>query len=521
MFYSQIEVKDNFITIIKKLLNLDLFSKLLFAITLLIIVSVNFIYSKNPILDQYGFRQTQTALTSYYLNENGFSLSYETPVVGKSWSIPFEFPIYQQIVASTSKFFNAPLTQTGRLVSLIFLILSCIPIFFTLSKLKVNEKSIYFSLALFLSSPIYIFWSGTFMIESAALFFSLSFLYFAVNLIQRNWSPVNFVLFATFLLLASLQKITTVLPIFLLVGIIIIFVSIILEDFRLRLPSLFGLLVSIVLPLLLAYIWINYTDLVKAENPIGLKLTSKALSSWNYGTIDLRLSKQFWIDVIFNRNIKASSFYGLGVVALCTTYLLSKDKLLKNILLGSSLLFLVPFLIFSNLHSIHTYYQIANSVFLSIAVGISVCFLCNRYLVQRAGIYGLVLLAFIFSNYLFFYKTYYHDKSTVINVENNKVLKLSDFIKTHTPFNKPVIWYGFDWSSEAAFYSERKSLTVPDWESFVIDSIKTPDIFLGKDIPSAVVLCPMAKYDIVKIEITKKYPLAKVHRVEDCEIFLL
>ena len=80
MSYSQIEVKDNFITIIKKLLNLDLFSKLLFAITLLIIVSVNFIYSKNPILeDQYGFRQTQTALTSYYLNENGFSLSMAPP----------------------------------------------------------------------------------------------------------------------------------------------------------------------------------------------------------------------------------------------------------------------------------------------------------------------------------------------------------------------------------------------------------------------------------------------------------
>jgi hypothetical protein len=73
----------------KKLLNLDLFSKLLFAITLLIIISVNVIYSKNPILDQYGFRQTQTILTSYYLNENGFSLSYETPV---SATVSYETP---------------------------------------------------------------------------------------------------------------------------------------------------------------------------------------------------------------------------------------------------------------------------------------------------------------------------------------------------------------------------------------------------------------------------------------------
>jgi hypothetical protein len=385
----------------------------------------------------------------------------------------------------------------------------------------VEEKSIYFSLALFLSSPIYIFWSGTFMIESAALFFALSFLYFAVNLMQRNWSSVNFIYFSVFLLLAALQKITTVFPIILMVGVIIIFCSIILEDFRLRLPRLFGLLASIVLPLLIAYIWIRYTDLVKAENPIGLKLTSKALSSWNYGTMDLRLSKPFWIDAIFNRNIKATSFYGLGVISVLFTYFLSKDQVLKNILLGSSLLFLMPFLIFSNLHFIHTYYQVANSVFLSIAVGMSVCFLCNRYLSKRAVLYGLVMLSFIFSNYIFFKKTYYEDKVRVIDAQNNKVLKLSNFIKTNTPVNKPVIWYGFDWSSEAAFYSERKSLTVPDWESFVIDSIKTPDIFLGNDIPSAVVLCPTAKYDIVKIEITKKYPLTTVHRVEDCEIFLL
>ena len=55
----------------------------------------------------------------------------------------------------------------------------------------------------------------------------------------------------------------------------------------------------------------------------------------------------------------------------------------------------------------------------------------------------------------------------------------------------------------------------------VIDSIKTPDIFLGEDIPSAIVLCPMTKYDRVKIEITKKYPLAIANHIEDCEVYLL
>src|SRR5690242_19652972 len=52
-----------------------------------------------PALDYYAFRQTQTALSAYWLWKDGFRLIYETPVVGFPWSIPFEFPTYQWLVA--------------------------------------------------------------------------------------------------------------------------------------------------------------------------------------------------------------------------------------------------------------------------------------------------------------------------------------------------------------------------------------------------------------------------------------
>ena len=47
---------------------------------------IHFIFSmvgwNNSILDHHGFRQSQTAITSYYFIKDGFRLAYETPVLG-------------------------------------------------------------------------------------------------------------------------------------------------------------------------------------------------------------------------------------------------------------------------------------------------------------------------------------------------------------------------------------------------------------------------------------------------------
>ena len=49
----------------------------------------------------------------------GSFLRYETPVLGPPWSLPFEFPLYQGIVAGLAKIFSTPLDQTGRFVSIL------------------------------------------------------------------------------------------------------------------------------------------------------------------------------------------------------------------------------------------------------------------------------------------------------------------------------------------------------------------------------------------------------------------
>ncbi|WP_277186089.1 hypothetical protein, partial [Caballeronia sp. BR00000012568055] len=46
-------------------------------------------FRSQPLLGLHAFRQTQTALTSYWACKQGVQLSYWTPVAGFPWAIPF------------------------------------------------------------------------------------------------------------------------------------------------------------------------------------------------------------------------------------------------------------------------------------------------------------------------------------------------------------------------------------------------------------------------------------------------
>ena len=130
-------------------------------------------FAAQPLLDEHSFRQTQTALTSYWFIQEGFKLAYQTPVAGYPWSIPFEFPIYQIIVSYLTKVFNLSLDLTGRLTSYAFLLLSLFPVKSITKKLNLPSSVFKFFVAIVFSMPIYMYWGRNFMIETAALFFSI------------------------------------------------------------------------------------------------------------------------------------------------------------------------------------------------------------------------------------------------------------------------------------------------------------------------------------------------------------
>ena len=102
-------------------------------------------------------------------------LAYETPVLGPPWSIPFEFPLYQWLVAAVAGTHLLPLDQAGRLVSVVFFLLTLIPTHSLLAALRIPGPMRLVFLSLVLVSPFYLFWSRTFLIESTGLFLCVSY----------------------------------------------------------------------------------------------------------------------------------------------------------------------------------------------------------------------------------------------------------------------------------------------------------------------------------------------------------
>ena len=101
-------------------------------------------------------------------------LIYETPVLGPPWTIPFEFPLYQWTVAVLVWSTGMALDPAGRSVSIAFFLLTLWPTERILAALRVTLPCRLVILSLLVASPFYIFWSGTFLIESTALFLATS-----------------------------------------------------------------------------------------------------------------------------------------------------------------------------------------------------------------------------------------------------------------------------------------------------------------------------------------------------------
>src|SRR5262249_34230060 len=59
-----------------------------------------------------------------------------------------------------------------------------------------------------------------------------------------------------------------------------------------------GSLLLVTVPWLAVTWWTYFADHVKAQNPLTERLTSKALASWNFGTLPQRLSAESWSAIL-------------------------------------------------------------------------------------------------------------------------------------------------------------------------------------------------------------------------------
>ena len=506
---------------LKSLFNLkpsDLY-KALFLLSLVVMIAVNVMYSKLPILESHGWRQTQTAITAYYFQKDGFKLNYETPVRGEPWSMPLEFPIYQYLTVLIPTYFGMELVQAGRLVNIIFTFLTCIPLYFGLKKFNISETARYITLILYLSSPVYLFWAGTFMIEGAALFFSVSFLYYAVAYSSpggNNFKNLSGVFF--FLSLALLQKITTPLCILIIWSGSYCWIN--KKDIFEFCWNKIKILIAVFAACIIGYAWIAYTDYLKVDHPAASGLISSNMTEWNFGTWAQRLSKILWFDVIYLRNIRIIGLNWLGLAIICIALFVGKSRE-RLVIIGALLLFISPFLVFTNLHLVHNYYQLSNDIFFIVALGIAMASLIDKYIFHFREYIGIfMVIIFAGFNYYYFFTEYYSIKSQ-ISPESNRTLAVSRHVREFSDPNRPIIVYGYSWSSEIPFYSERRAnapwndgyegnlKAITEWERNF--SIK----------PGAVVLCPISNMELERKAVEDTFGKIQPLLVKDCEIYLI
>jgi hypothetical protein len=458
----------------------------LLLLTFIFFIGFNIVALNDPILVQHGFRQSQTALTSYYLIQNGFSLAYETPFKGEPWSVPLEFPIYQWIVAQLSIIFNMPLTFTGRLISLIFGLLVTIPVFNIFKILKINQEIIYICFILIFSAPVFIYWSGTFMIETSALFYSLCFIYYAIKIILGNRDSLSHILLGLFLTLALLQKITTAFPALLVVS--IIFLIYLLKDNRFIKEYRFTikLAVSILIPCIIFIAWFLFSDKVKNLNPMSGHLMLENSILWYFGALQLRISDSLWLSNVFERNIIPSSGVFIGFISLLFFLVKNKNKELKKIVLILLAFFILPFLIHTKVHNAHKYYQVANFIYWSVISGISIHFFFSEYLKVNTKKFLILVLVLFISNYSFFLHKYFFHYKSQVQEHNKRTIFLGEYIQSNTDPDAPIVVFGYGDSPVLTFYSQRKSLTVNGTGINVLNNIHK---YLSET-PSAFILCP-------------------------------
>lgn len=449
-------------------------------------------YADQPPLDLHRFRQTQTALTAYWLGHNGFALAYETPVAGPPWSIPFEFPLYQYLVALVAQTDLLSLDAAGRLVSFAFLLLCLLPAGAITRDLRLSRTTFYLFAALLLSSPLYLYWGRAFMIETTALFLAIAGIKYFIELLQERRPRLSAALLVLFISLAILQKATTGLPV--LAVLACVYLVFWLKQWRadawkfplesaLRAVLLFGL------PLAVGIAWTLYTDHVKSQNDLGVQLTSQALSEWNWGDLGQRWSAPLYTEVIWQRMLLRNLGGALGLAVLAAALVARAPRPAAPIILVSIALGLLPLLLFTDLHLVHTYYQTGCLVFLIYGVAVA---LGQDLYPGRMWRYVAVALVVVLvgSNHYWFTREQLPIVKMDFNATNCRDCAVGEFLRNQIPGDRYFVAFGNDWSSALAYLSQRKSFTVPPFYRRYDLIARHPERFFDEDRLGAVVVCP-------------------------------
>ena len=437
----------------------------------------------SPILDAYGFRQTQTAINVYSILHDRVILDYLTPVLGAPWAIPFEGPVYQLLVALLTYLTGLQLDASGRVVSVVFFFVVLGSGFRIIKSLLPGDQyTARLFLLLGLMSPLYLFWARTFMIETCALGLGMAWLACVARRSELKSIPW-LIASVPLCILAAFAKATTW-PVF-VVAYGFYFVA---ETIRTRTIRILPTLITasgVVAALSITVIWNKHGDQLRLLNAFGGYLTVDALRGWTFGTWSQLFSEKLWFDILPHRMLPDAIGYFWPVLLICIRYI-RIDSSRTILALASMALFFIPISIFTNLHMVHEYYQSANAIF---AVAAATFLVSELAAVGRRGLAMFVALVLV-AGAIERFSDYYWPLGAR-DLSQHPFYTAAKLVQQRTGSDTALIVLGIDWSSEVHYYAERKGVALPLWAT--LDQAKklfdNPDAMMGGLMTAAVVDC--------------------------------
>jgi hypothetical protein len=404
------------------------------------------------------FRQTQTAMTALFMQrEHNFSLAYPTPVLGKPWSIPFEFPLYQWAVVRLSDATGLPLVQAARVVSVSCFYLALPAAWLLLGRLRLGWRGRLIVLGLLLTCPVHIYYGRAFLIETMALMFSLWFLHAFVTAVeQRSWWWLAVANVAG--LGAGLVKVTTFMLYLMPAG---IWAATWFWRARPRrdgtekrwtaLGRTAGWIAAgTIVPFAATWAWIHYSDAVKTLNPAGRFLTSEKLRGFNFGTTETRFSAEIWSG---HWNFITGSLTSLTILAVLAVVALVRSGRWSRWSGWCVGLFAAVQVLFPVLYGFHDYYYMANATLLMTAMGLVLCDLLESPL-PRWSVWAIVLGVYGAQIGTYFH-TYYPGQRMMLGGTD-----LTTALREITRPDDVLVIAGEDWSSIMPYYAQRRAMMV-------------------------------------------------------------
>ncbi len=348
-----------------------------------------FWFWSNALLEPHPIRQTQTALTAYYLHHKAMSVfDYRSPLNGALWNFVYEFPLYQWLTAKVMDL-GANIEVAARSVTMAFFVASGVVLVCLVNRWFGRRIAAWTGL-LWLLSPFNIIYSRACLIDFCTVFFSLASLGLYLDIFFHR-RPLTWKVYALATILGSVAAITKATIWFSPAGLqgVLLLGAVIQAGKITKQHRILG--AGLFLQLLAAVAWMRWANYLRAEPGI---LTTEA---WIFGAFSQRFEWQSWKR--FGGYVFMSVLQGWMVIPFVVgvaSGLTSK----RAWTIGLLFLILLPPLVTFNVHSRHDYYLIGEISFylILVAFGMAKLFSLPKKKAQAAWAMMAVLFAWRLKN---------------------------------------------------------------------------------------------------------------------------